>query len=77
MNLASVKIGKQVRVLKLKGDQETMIKLRSLGVLEGDLLTVTGRGFMLGPIAVCHGSGHFFALRRSHAKFIEVVPTES
>ncbi|MBT3585150.1 MAG: ferrous iron transport protein A [Halobacteriovoraceae bacterium] len=71
-NLLDVKIGQKVRITKIADKNQTTLKLFSLGILVGDEIEITSKALFGCPLAIKHGEGNFFALRKDHAALIEV-----
>lgn len=71
-NLMELKKGFKAKIISINDESDTKMKLYSLGVLEGDTLELTNVALLGSPIALKHGNGNFFALRKEEALQIEV-----
>ncbi len=75
MNLLNVDDNIQVEIISCKGGRGISLKLRSLGLMPGDLITVTKRAPFNGPLLV-EVNGRTVALGRGVAGKIEVKVCE-
>ena len=76
-SLSEVEVGKKVVVVSYEGESSYEFKFISLGILPGDIIIVKSKSLFGGPIAIKHGDGNFFALRKSYAKKIIVKDLEA
>ncbi len=76
MSLDQLEIGQAAIIKDLPADSPHFLKLLSLGILPGDQVEITGKAFLGGPITIKHSNNTFFALRKNHAKEIQVKVVE-
>jgi len=75
VNLANVKSGSKVKVVRIKGGLGIRQRLSCLGIHPGDIVILQNSGFMRGPVLV-NIHGNQVALGRGIATKI-LVETES
>jgi len=73
MKLSKADTKNSYKIIKITEDNDIRVKLFSLGVMEGDTITITHRAPLGSPIALRHDRGNFFALRKEQAELIEVI----
>jgi ferrous iron transport protein A len=72
--LDAIKDGAHAQIVALDLEVDFAEWLRAVGIHEGERVTVLRRALLGGPIHVRTGSGGEFALNRSLAQSIRVIP---
>lgn len=77
MTIFDLKTGQSAKLVDFSENTELKLKFLSMGLLKGDEIKILSRSPFGGPIAIRHGHGTSFGLRKNEARSVVVEPFQS